>query len=257
MRQFVTSRPRVFRKSVRNRRCCRVNKDNRPARIGAGRTNRSLRVEPLQRERWAGERANGDAHQEHRIVVRGNPVAAQFATLPATMDKRPFAALANPNGDGFHNRAASGGPVSRRVVEVDAVQAIGAVVAVTATRPLPRGESPALAAGESVEQILVAGAFQPAHPNVEWGAFARYGAFAFLQPCGSLSQALGCIPFGAQCVCGCSQCSGIRFLFAERAVEFASSQVKGFSAKAVFPRPEISDTTSDVPSAGSGTRRRA
>lgn len=66
------------------------------------------------------------------------------------MDHRPFAVLAYPDGDRLHDPSAVRGPVAGLHVHVEAVQAVGAVVAVLAPGTRRDHGPPADAAGEAV-----------------------------------------------------------------------------------------------------------
>lgn len=64
------------------------------------------------------------------MVVCRDSIGAQGSTRSAAMDDRPFAAFSHPERYRLHQPAAIGRPVARNDIQMDAVQAIGTVVAV-------------------------------------------------------------------------------------------------------------------------------
>lgn len=93
---------------------------------------------------------HGDAHELHGIVVRRHAVGAQRAAALAAVYDGPLAAPAHPDRYRLHNAAAVALPVARLYVNMQAGQAVGAVVAMAAARVL-RGAQPAAdLAGERV-----------------------------------------------------------------------------------------------------------
>ena len=88
----------------------------------------------IERERWLGQRSDGDPHQQQRVVIAGCPVAVERSTSAATVDQHPLAVAANGDGDGFHGREAGRRAVTRLDVDVAAPQAIRAVVTVGSPR---------------------------------------------------------------------------------------------------------------------------
>ena len=63
-------------------------------------------LDALDRKRWRTQRTHGDAHQLHRIIVGRNAVGRKRAAAAATVNDRPFSALAHPDRCRFHNAAA-------------------------------------------------------------------------------------------------------------------------------------------------------
>jgi hypothetical protein len=73
--------------------------------------------------------AGGEGHQGPGVVVAGDAVALEFSASGAAVDDGPFAVAADPDGDGLHGGAAGGGVVAGGVIDVEAPEAPGAMVA--------------------------------------------------------------------------------------------------------------------------------
>lgn len=91
-------------------------------------------LQPVQRERRLSNRLHGDGHQLEWIVVCGNPVGGKLAALTAAVDDGPLAVFSDPNCNRLHDPAAAGCPVSRLLIDVQAVQAVGTVVSMVTAR---------------------------------------------------------------------------------------------------------------------------
>lgn len=74
----------------------------------------------LQWERRPAQRLYGNVHELHGVIIRRHAVGVERAATPATMNDRPLAALAHPNGNRLHNAAAVAFPVTRLYVHMDA-----------------------------------------------------------------------------------------------------------------------------------------
>lgn len=88
--------------------------------------------QPVQREWRLCHRFHGDGHQFERIIICGNPIGRKLATLAAAVDDSPLAVFSHPDGNRLHDSAAAGCSVTRLLVDVQAVQAVGTMVAVVA-----------------------------------------------------------------------------------------------------------------------------
>lgn len=73
------------------------------------------------------------------------------------MYDRPLAALSHPNGDRLHHRAAIGGAISRLLIQMDAMQAVRAVVAMRRAGARLHDGHAAMAANKPVLSPLLAG----------------------------------------------------------------------------------------------------
>lgn len=62
------------------------------------------------------------------MIVGRDAIGTEGSARAAAVDQRPFATLSHPDGDRLHEPAAVGLAVAGVDVEVDAVQAVGAVV---------------------------------------------------------------------------------------------------------------------------------
>src|SRR6187402_276126 len=91
---------------------------------------RSDEREPVERERWLGERLDRDPDEQQRVVVAGDPVARQRPAAVAAMDQDPLAVLADGDRDRFHRGEAVRGAVARVVVDVAGPEAVRTVVSV-------------------------------------------------------------------------------------------------------------------------------
>ena len=133
----------------------------RPRSIGAEGTN--VRVnhtlderEPVERERWLGERLHGDPDEEQRIVVAGRPVRGERAAAPAAVDEDPFAILADRDRDRLHRRLAVRRTVARVDVEVTRPEAVRAMVAMAGAGRHERDVEPAMDAAEGFGATVMA-----------------------------------------------------------------------------------------------------
>ncbi len=104
----------------------------------------------LQWERRLTQGPHGDRHELHGVIIRRNTVGTERSAALAAVDDRPLAAPAYPDRHRLHDAAAVGSPVAGLDVYVQAVEAVGAVVAVVAADPLRCAESTADLAGEGV-----------------------------------------------------------------------------------------------------------
>ena len=86
----------------------------------------------LLRNRRAAKRAHGKRHQLHGIVVGRRPVRADFSADGTSVNHRPFPVFSHPYADRLHPPMAAGFPVTRAVVQMNAVQAVRTVVSVAA-----------------------------------------------------------------------------------------------------------------------------
>ena len=77
-------------------------------------------LDALERKRRCAERAHGDAHELHRVVVRRHTVGAERSAALAAVDDRPLAASSHPDGHGLHDAAAVAFAVARLNVHVQA-----------------------------------------------------------------------------------------------------------------------------------------
>jgi hypothetical protein len=89
-------------------------------------------------------------HEGHGVVVARHAVTVNDAALFAAVDQHPFAVLAQGNGDRLHFAAAAGGAVAGNVVEVDAPEAVWAVIAVPGARGGDGKGATAVAAAKKV-----------------------------------------------------------------------------------------------------------
>ena len=105
----------------------------------------------IRRIHRVSERLHRKSHELHRVVVGGDAVGVELAAYGAAVDERPFAALAHPDTDRLHASVTFRRAVARLVVEVDARQAVWAVVAVVGSGTLGNYLSSAVLAGERVD----------------------------------------------------------------------------------------------------------
>lgn len=124
--------------------------------------------EVIERERRAGDGAEGECEQGAFGVVAGDSVGFDCAAGFAAVDEGPFAAsvvdvAADFDGDGDHEALAGTGAIARRVVDVAAVEAGGAVVAVLGSPGLARDLELAVDAGEALRLVAALGAIGIGH----------------------------------------------------------------------------------------------
>lgn len=122
----------------------------RPAGYACGRSPAGFLPRLPERKGRGRQGRHRDRHEQGGVVVRRNPVGAQRAAGTAAVDDRPIPVLAHPHADGVHNPIAERCPVARTVVDVDARQTAGAVVAVPAPRVFRRNCRAADRAGEAL-----------------------------------------------------------------------------------------------------------
>ena len=77
-------------------------------------------LDALERKRRCAERAHGDAHELHRVVVRRHTIRTKRSAALAAVDDRPLAASSHPDGHGLHDAAAVAFAVARLNVHVQA-----------------------------------------------------------------------------------------------------------------------------------------
>jgi len=75
------------------------------------------------------QRAGGDGHQDHHVVVTGDAVLVQEAAALAAVDEHPLAALRDKYCQGLHRAAAIRLAVAGNVVDVARPEALGTVIA--------------------------------------------------------------------------------------------------------------------------------
>lgn len=99
-----------------------------------------MRLSPpwiINRKRWPREGAECESEQCSLAVVAGDAVGFELAAVLAAVDEDPlagfFSGRSDSDGDGFELAAARAGAVAGLVVDVLAVQAGGAVVALLRT----------------------------------------------------------------------------------------------------------------------------
>ena len=107
-------------------------------------------LQMTQREGRLRQRLYRQAHEQCWVVIGSHPVGVEYAAELAAVDNGPFAALSYPYRHWLHGAAALGGPVTGFIVQVDAGQAVGAVVAVVAPGPLGTHGPAADTAGEHI-----------------------------------------------------------------------------------------------------------
>lgn len=98
----------------------------------------------------AGKRPHSNRHEFHWIVIRRDAVGGELATDSATVDNRPLSVIPDPDADGVHLAVAGGGAVTGLIVNVNAGQAVGAVISVIAARTIRNNRPAALFAGERI-----------------------------------------------------------------------------------------------------------
>lgn len=111
---------------------------------------KTLTIDPLEREGWSAQRPERDAHELHGVVVGSHAVGAERTAAAAAMNERPLAVFAHPDGHGLHDAAVVGCAVTGRDVDVQAAQAVRAVVGVAAPGTLRCYEPSADFAGKAV-----------------------------------------------------------------------------------------------------------
>jgi len=84
----------------------------------------------LQGEGRLGQRPYGQTQEEQGAVVSGRPIEVNGVTGSAAVDEDPFAGTSHRDGHRLHGGAAVGAPISGAIIDMDAPQAGGAVVAV-------------------------------------------------------------------------------------------------------------------------------
>jgi hypothetical protein len=105
----------------------------------------------LQRERRPGKRLESEGQEDYLVIVSRNPVCAQGAAFPAAMHHRPLAIVLHPHRDGLHGGSAGGAPVAILEVDVQAPQAVGAMISLV--RPGGRDQNE-LAAIDAMERLV-------------------------------------------------------------------------------------------------------
>ena len=100
------------------------------------------------------QRLDRQTHEQRGIVVRRYPVGMEDAAGFTAVDDGPLTAFPHPYRHRLHGAAALGGPVTGLIVQMDAGQAVGAVVAVVAPGPLGTHGPAADTAGEYVAARL-------------------------------------------------------------------------------------------------------
>ena len=110
-------------------------------------------TDTVKRERRFTKRLHCNGHQFHRVIIGCDPVGIQLPAAAAAMDNGPLAALPHPDRNGLHQSAAVRCPVAGLLVNVQAAQAIRAMVAVGTACPLGNHNASAVTAGDH----LVAG----------------------------------------------------------------------------------------------------
>lgn len=94
--------------------------------------------------------------QNALVVITSNAVRTQRAAPLATVNERQLSVAANPKSNGTHGGAAGAGPVPGSQVEVLAVQAVRAVVAVLGSWSGAGDGAAAVNAGEAVVRSRLA-----------------------------------------------------------------------------------------------------
>ncbi len=84
------------------------------------------------------------------VIIARDAVAPEHAASSATVNEGPFAALAHPDGDRIHHPAAPGISITRNLVEVNAVQALGTVISLARAYSSDGNGKAAMTTGESV-----------------------------------------------------------------------------------------------------------
>lgn len=103
----------------------------------------------LERERWLGDRAYGEAEQHQRVVVPGRAVEPEDTAPGAAMDQDPFALATDGDRDRLHRRRAVRVPVTGDVVvEMARPQTGRTVIAVGRAGGVVRHVEPAVNAAE-------------------------------------------------------------------------------------------------------------
>ena len=124
--------------------------------------------EVVERERGAGDGAEGEGEEGAFGVVAGDAVGFDCGAGFAAVDDGPFAArvvgiASHFDGDGDHDTLAGAGAIARRVVDVSAVEAGGAVVAVLCSPGLAWDLELAVDAGEALRLVAALGAIGIGH----------------------------------------------------------------------------------------------
>ena len=124
--------------------------------------------EVVEGERGAGDGAEGEGEEGAFGVVACDAVGLDCAAGLAAVDEGPFAACvvdvaSHFDGDGDHEALAGAGAIARRVVDVSAVEAGGAVVAVLCPPGLARDLEFAVDAGEALRLVAALGAIGIGH----------------------------------------------------------------------------------------------
>ena len=110
----------------------------------------SRAYQPIQREGWLRDGANGEGDENELVVVASDSVGVKLAAASALVDNRPVAASADPDGDGLHGPAALGSAVAGHIVYVLAPEAPGAMVPVSGAQSVLRNR---LAAARTVKPV--------------------------------------------------------------------------------------------------------
>lgn len=118
--------------------CVQCTSPRRPPAVASGRSDGPPRMflDPIDGEGRACQRLRRQRQQHERIIVRRDAVAAELSAILASMDQRPLAAVANPDGDRLHDGAARRRTVTGNFVQVYAVEALRAMVAMCRTRAI-------------------------------------------------------------------------------------------------------------------------
>ena len=107
-------------------------------------------LDAFDRERRLAKRLERDAHELHGIVVCSNAVGAQLSAASTPVNDRPLAALTHPDGDRLHDTAAVGCTVTRLNIDMQAAQAVVAMIAVLTSGILRYDGAAANLAGKAV-----------------------------------------------------------------------------------------------------------
>jgi len=109
--------------------------------------------EPFDWERRVSEWSCRKLKQNVRIVVGCNAIGTQRSARFTAMDDRPFAPLAYPKRDWFHNGTAVSASVTGNIVQVQRMDAVGAVVAMVRSCTFGLNHNRTVPAAERLVQL--------------------------------------------------------------------------------------------------------
>lgn len=94
-----------------------------------------------------------DLKQNVRIVVGRNAIGTQSSARFATVDNRPFAPFSHPKRDRLHCGTAVGTSITGNIVQVQRMEAVGAVIAMVRTSAFGMNHNRAVPASKRLVEL--------------------------------------------------------------------------------------------------------